>query len=74
MVHKGLGSMRQELVPPLGVLELANLKLVTDGGNRLAYEAFDHAYGVRLVVPCARLCGGPPEVSATVYAFPGLLS
>jgi len=74
MVLKRLSGIRQVQVPPLVVLGLADLMLVTDGGNRLALEAFDHAYGGRLVVPCARLYGGPPEVSATVYAVPGPLS
>jgi len=43
MVLKGLSGIRQVQVPPLVVLGLADLMLVTDGGNRLALEAFDHA-------------------------------
>jgi hypothetical protein len=57
MALKGLGCIRQELVPPLVVLGLADLVLVTDFGDRLALEAFDHDQGFRLGIPLALLHG-----------------
>ena len=57
MALKGLGRIRQALVPPLVLLGLADLVLVADAGDRLALEAFDHDQGFRLGVPCALVHG-----------------
>lgn len=48
---KSLGSMGQELVPPLIVQRLGDLVLIANLGHRFAFEALDHDHGFGLRIP-----------------------